>query len=190
MSGAIHTKGMLILAGFLRSRFAQDKPLTLTASICFEQNYGPIDGDSASGAELYALLSSLSGVPLRQGIAVTGSVNQRGEVQPIGGVNHKIEGFFDLCRMKGFTGRQGVMIPSRNLNQLMLRHDVLKEVAEGHFHVWAVSTIEEGLETLTGVAPGVRDADGHYPEESIFGKVDARLTKLAEEVGRFGVADQ
>jgi ATP-dependent Lon protease len=136
MSGSIHTKGVLILTGFLRSRFAQSKPLTLTASICFEQSYGGIEGDSASCAELYALLSSLAEAPVRQGIAVTGSVNQRGEVQPIGGVNRKIEGFFDLCRMKGLTGEQGVMIPARNSSQLMLRRDVVEAVREGRFHVW------------------------------------------------------
>jgi len=185
MSGAIHTKGVLILTGFLRWRFAQDKPLTLTASICFEQNYGGIDGDSASSAELYALLSSVSGVPLRQGIAVTGSVNQRGEVQPIGGVNRKIEGFFDLCRLKGFDGRQGVLIPTRNLAQLQLRRDVVEAVSRGRFHVWAVSTIEEGLEVLTGRQVG-KMHEGQYAEETIYGLADARLRQLAVELARYG----
>ena len=190
MSGATHTKGVLILTGFLRSRFAQDKPLTLSASLCFEQNYGPIDGDSASSTELYALLSCLSGVPIDQGIAVTGSVSQKGEIQPIGGANEKIEGYFDLCRLTGLTGTQGVMIPSRNLDQLMLRKDLVKAVRAGRFHVWAVSTIEEGLQTLTGVPAGKRDANGKYPANSIFGRVDAELTRLAENVIRFGIADR
>jgi lon-related putative ATP-dependent protease len=188
MSGAIHTKGMLILSGFLRERFAQDKPLTLTASLCFEQNYGPIDGDSASSTELYALLSSLAEVPIRQGIAVTGSVNQRGEIQPIGGVNEKVEGFFDLCRLAGPAAGQGVMIPSRNLRHLMLRKDVVDAVRKGKFHVWAVSTIEEGLQVLTGADVGSRES-GHYAPETLYGRVDARLTRLAEEVTRFGPAD-
>jgi ATP-dependent Lon protease len=189
MSGAIHTKGVLILSGFLRSRFAQNKPLTLTASICFEQSYGGIDGDSASSAELYALLSSLADAPIRQGIAVTGSVNQRGEVQPIGGVNRKIEGFYDLCRLKGLTGEQGVMIPERNHPQLMLRRDVVEAVRKGEFHVWAVSTIEEGLEVLTGLPAGARGEDGSYPADSLFGRADARLRQLVEDVSRYGVAD-
>ena len=189
MSGALHTKGVLILAGFLRSRFAQNKPLALTASLTFEQNYGGIDGDSASSTELYALLSSLADVPIRQGIAVTGSVNQRGEIQPIGGVNEKIEGYFDLCRLKGLTGEQGVMIPSRNLPQLMLRKEVVEAVREGRFHVWAVATIEEGLEVLTGLSAETMATDGTYPPESVLGRADARLTRLAEEVSRFGPAD-
>ncbi len=189
MSGSIHTKGVLILAGFLRSRFAQDKPLALTASLCFEQNYGGIDGDSASSAELYAMLSSLSGVPLKQGIAVTGSVNQKGEIQPIGGVNRKIEGFFDLCRVVGLTGEQGVLIPSRNVRHLMLRKDVVEQVGEGKFHIWAVSTIEEGLRVLADVEPGERQSDGTYPPDTIYHRVDQRLTRLAEDVRRFGAAD-
>jgi lon-related putative ATP-dependent protease len=189
MSGSIHTKGVLILTGFLRGRFARRRPLTLTASLCFEQSYGGIDGDSASSAELYALLSSLSGVPLRQGIAVTGSVNQRGEVQPIGGVNRKIEGFFDLCSLVGLSGEQGVMIPARNEPQLMLRADVVEAVERKRFHVWAVSTIEEGLEVLTGVAAGLAAEDGTYPEDTVFGRADRELARLAEEVTRFGPAD-
>lgn len=189
MSGSIHTKGVLILTGFLRSHFAQDKPLALTATLCFEQGYGGVEGDSASAAELYALLSSLAAVPLRQGVALTGSVNQRGEIQPIGGVNEKIEGFFDLCRIMGLTGEQGVMIPRRNLNQLMLREDLVAAVREGRFHVWAVSTVAEGLEVLTGLPTGEREEDGTYPPESVFGRADARLRDLAEQVRRYGVAD-
>jgi len=191
LSGAIHTKGVLILSGFLRERFAQDKPLALTASLCFEQSYGGIGGDSASSTELYALLSSLSGIALRQGIAVTGSVNQRGEVQPIGGVNRKIEGFFDTCRLIGLTGRQGVMIPRRNTRQLMLRKDVVEHVREGRFHVWAVSSIDEGLEVLSGAHPGQRGRDGRYSKDSLYGRVDARLRELAELGRRYaGPADE
>jgi ATP-dependent Lon protease len=182
MSGSTHTKGVLILAGFLRERFAQNKPLALTASLVFEQNYGGVDGDSASSTELYALLSSLSGVPLRQEISVTGSVNQKGEIQPIGGANEKIEGFFDLCKVKGLTGEQGVMVPSRNLNNLMLRKDVVAAVRKNEFHIYAVSTIEQGLEVLTGMKPGSRGKDGEYPPDSIYGRVDARLCELAESV--------
>jgi len=189
MSGPTHTKGVLILTGFLRERFAQRKPLTLSASLCFEQSYGGIDGDSASSAELYALLSSLGQVPIRQGISVTGSVNQRGEVQPIGGVNRKIEGYFDLCRLKGLTGDQGVLIPTRNVPNLMLRKDLVAEVEAGRFNIWAVSTIEEGLEVLTGQAAGERQPDGGYAPETLFGTVDAELTRLAEEVARYGAAD-
>ena len=189
MAGAIHTKGVLILAGFLRSRFAQDKPLALSASLCFEQSYDEVDGDSASSAELYALLSSLAVVPLHQAIAVTGSVNQAGEIQPIGGVNEKIEGFFDLCRLEGLTGEQGVMIPSRNVSQLMLRKDVVEEVEKGRFHVWAVSTIEEGIEILTGLAAGERTPGAAWPPESILGRVDARLRDLAARVKEFRPAD-
>ena len=189
MSGAIHTKGVFILAGFLRSRFAQDKPLTLTASLCFEQSYGSIDGDSASSTELYALLSSLAEAPIRQGVAVTGSVNQRGEIQPIGGVNEKIEGYFDLCRLMRLGGAQGVMIPARNLPQLMLRKDLIAAIEKGRFHVWAVNTIEEGLGVLTGLSAGRRSAGGAYPPESLFGRADAKLVRLAEQVSRFGPAD-
>jgi lon-related putative ATP-dependent protease len=189
MSGAIHTKGVLILAGFLRARFAQDKPLTLSASLCFEQNYDEIDGDSASSAELYALLSSLSGVPLRQGIAVTGSVNQKGDVQPIGGLNEKIEGFYDLCVQRGLDGSQGVMMPTLNVPHLMLRKDVVASVAEGRFRLWAVATIEEGIAVLTGMAAGDRGKGGAYPPDSVFGRVDARLSDLATAVREFGLAD-
>jgi len=189
MSGSIHTKGVLILSGFLRARFAQNKPLALTASLTFEQSYGGIDGDSASSAELYAMLSSLSGIPLRQGVAVTGSVNQKGEIQPIGGVNRKIEGFFDLCRIAGLTGEQGVMIPARNARHLMLRKDVVDQVRKGKFHIWAVSTIEEGLRVLTMTEPGVPGDDGAYPAGTIFHRVDEKLSNLAEDVRRYGLAD-
>jgi len=190
MSGSLHTKGVLILTGFLRERFAQNKPLALTATVCFEQNYGGVDGDSASSTELYALLSNLADVPIKQGIAVTGSVNQRGEVQPIGGVNEKIEGYYDTCRVLGMTGKQGVLIPRRNMINLMLRKDVVEAVEKGEFHVWAVETIEEGLQVLTGKEAGVADEKGIYPEGTIFAKADARLTRLAEQVNAFGPADR
>ncbi|AMV71639.1 ATP-binding protein [Desulfuromonas carbonis] len=185
LSGPIHDKGVLILTGFLGDRFAQDKPLALAASICFEQSYGGIEGDSASSAELYALLSSLSGAPLNQGIAVTGSVNQRGQVQPIGGVNEKIEGFFSLCKVRGLTGDQGVMIPIQNVRNLLLKTEVREAVAAGRFHLWAVGTIDEGIEILTGVPAGRRQEDGSWPEGTINARVDSRLRQLADAVARF-----
>ncbi|WP_432735600.1 AAA family ATPase [Maridesulfovibrio sp. FT414] len=186
MSGPTHNKGIFILSGFLRRQFAQDKPLSLTASIAFEQSYGGIDGDSASSTELYALLSSLAEVPIRQGIAVTGSVNQKGEVQPIGGVNQKVEGFYLCCKHAGLTGEQGVMIPEPNVKDLMLRKEVLDAVREGKFHIWSVENIEQGIEILTGLPAGQKDAEGKYPEESIYGKVNARLVELAEGLKNFG----
>jgi lon-related putative ATP-dependent protease len=189
MSGSIHTKGVLILAGFLRERFAQSKPLALSASLAFEQSYGPVEGDSASCAELYALLSSLSDVPIRQGIAVTGSINQKGEVQPIGGVNEKIEGYFEVCSVKGLDGNQGVLIPRRNLDDLMLRKRVVEAVRDGKFHIWAVSTAEQGIEILTGIPAGARGDDGAYAADTIFGRTDAKLEKLARGIREFGAAD-
>jgi predicted ATP-dependent protease len=154
MSGRIHNKGMLILEGYLRRMYAQDKPITVSASLCFEQGYSMVEGDSASCAEMYALLSSLAFVPLRQDIAVTGSMNQKGEVQPIGGVNEKIEGFFDVCRARGLNRKQGVMIPSINVGDLMLRPDVVEAVNKKQFHIYAVSTIDEGIEVLSGKRAG------------------------------------
>jgi len=185
LSGPIHSKGMLILAGYLRRNYAQDKPLSLTASIAFEQAYSGVDGDSASSTELYALLSSLSGAPLRQDIAVTGSVNQMGRVQPIGGVNQKIEGFFLCCKDKGLTGRQGVMIPQANVQDLMLCEEVLEAVREGMFHVWAVGSIDEGIGILTGLPAGERGKDGAYSKGSVNALVDARLRALAEGLRDF-----
>ena len=182
MSGQIHDKGVLTLSAFLGDRFAQNKPLALSASIAFEQTYVPVDGDSASSTELYALLSALSGVPIDQGIAVTGSVNQQGEVQPIGGVNEKIEGFFRVCRTLGLTGRQGVMIPRRNLPNLVLAPEVVDAVADGKFHIWAVSSIEEGIEILTGRLAGEREADGRYTPGSLFDLVDRRIESLAQQM--------
>ena len=180
LSGKIHTKGVLILAGFLRERFVYDKPLTLTATLCFEQSYGLIDGDSASGAELFALLSALSGVPIYQGIAVTGSISQKGDIQPVGGINKKIEGFFKVCEKKGLTGKQGVIIPQANVKELMLKEEIVKAVAEGKFHIWAISRVEEGIEILTGKPAGERRPDGTYPEGTIFYLVDQKLRELAE----------
>ncbi|MFH1912820.1 MAG: ATP-binding protein [Pseudomonadota bacterium] len=186
MSGPTHNKGMLILAGYLRSRFAQDKPMSLAASIAFEQSYGGIDGDSASSTELYALLSSLSGKPIRQYIAVTGSVNQYGEVQPIGGVNQKIEGFYLCCKHAGLTGRQGVMIPQANVKDLMLREEVIQAVMDGEFRIWAVRTIDEGIEILTGVQAGELGKKGIYPKGTINRLVNDRLRELADTLVAFG----
>ena len=189
MSGPTHNKGMLILSGFLRNRFAQDKPLSLAASIAFEQSYGGIDGDSASSTELYALLSSLSGKPIRQYVAVTGSVNQYGEVQPIGGVNQKIEGFFLCCKNAGLTGKQGVMIPYPNVKDLMLRDEVIEAIKQGKFHVWAVKTIDEGIEILTGIKAGVRGKSGTYPKNTINRLVDDKLRELVEQLTAYGKDD-
>jgi predicted ATP-dependent protease len=180
LSGPIHNKGVLILSGYLGWKFAQDKPLSLSASICFEQSYSGVEGDSASSTELYAILSSLANVPIRQDIAVTGSVNQKGEVQPIGGVNQKIEGFFDVCKAVGLSGTQGVIIPPQNIRNLMLREEVVKAVQEGQFHIYEAKTINEGIEILSGISAGERQADGSYPDGTINCLVDKRLRELAE----------
>ncbi|MFW5747648.1 MAG: Lon protease family protein, partial [bacterium] len=190
MSGNIHDKGVLMMGGFVRRRFGQDKPLALDASIGFEQSYSGIEGDSASCAELYTLLSSLSELPLRQDIAVTGSVNQRGQVQPIGGVNEKIEGFFEVCKLKGLTGDQGVMIPSRNVRHLMLNDEVVEAVEKGKFNIYAVDTVDEGIEILTGTAAGAKGDDGKYPEDSVYGRADRRLREMAEVLKDFGPMPQ
>lgn len=186
MSGNIHTKGLLTLSAFLKERFAHNKPISLSASLSFEQSYGMVDGDSASSTELYVLLSAIADVPIYQGIAVTGSVSQKGEIQPIGGVNHKIKGFFDICKYKGLSGKQGVMVPSKNVRNLMLDQEVIDAVKEGKFHVWPVTTIEEGVEILTGMPAGTRQEDGSYPEGTLFRKVDDRLREIAEIVQKFG----
>jgi lon-related putative ATP-dependent protease len=182
MSGQIHDKGVLTLSAFLGDRFAQNRPLALSASIAFEQTYVPVDGDSASSTELYALLSALAGLPVDQGIAVTGSVNQRGQIQPIGGVNEKIEGFFHVCKLSGLTGRQGVMIPTQNVPNLMLSDEVVEAVLAGQFHIWAVATIEEGIEVLTGIPAGERQANGAYTPGSAFDRVDSRLETMARQL--------
>jgi predicted ATP-dependent protease len=186
MSGNLHTKGVMILTSFLKERFAHNKPLSLSATLTFEQSYGMVEGDSASSTELYALLSALAGVPIQQGIAVTGSVSQKGEIQPVGGVTRKIEAFFDICNYKGLTGRQGVMIPAKNSRNLMLKQDVIGAVKEGKFHIWAISTIEEGIEILTDMKAGTLQPDGTYPEGTVFRDVDDRLVELGEIVRRFG----
>jgi len=185
MSGPTHNKGVYILSGYLRGKYAQDKPITMSASICFEQSYGGVDGDSASSTEIYALLSSLSGLPLRQDIAVTGSVNQKGEVQPIGGVNEKIEGFFDVCKAKGLKGKQGVMIPHLNIGDLMLRKDVVEAVKEGTFRIYPVKTIDQGIEILTGVDSGEKLNDGKFKEGTVNDLVDKKLRDLGMKIKEF-----
>ena len=167
MSGSTHSKGVLILTGYLGELFAQEMPLSLTASVCFEQLYGGVDGDSASSTEAYAILSSLSDIPINQSIAVTGSVNQKGEIQPIGGVNEKIEGFYQICKMRGLTGEHGVIIPVQNVRNLHLNDDVIQSVKEGKFHIYAINTVEEGIEILTGVPAGKRDKYGNFPAGTI-----------------------
>ncbi len=180
LGGKTHTKGIMILKGFLGERFAQERPLSFSASLAFEQSYSMIDGDSASSTELYAILSALADAPIRQGLAVTGSVNQKGEIQPIGGVNEKIEGFYRVCKAKGLTGEQGALIPTANVDNLMLCEEVVEAVEAGRFHIYPVSTVEEGIEVLTGVPSGERREDGTYPEDSLFGRAAARLEAIHE----------
>jgi len=189
LSGSTHNKGVFILGGYLRKMFAQDKPLAVSASIAFEQSYSGVDGDSASSTEMYALLSSLSDVPIKQGLAVTGSVNQNGEIQAIGGVNYKIEGFFACCKAKGLTGEQGVLIPSANVLDLMLKPEVVEAVRQGRFHIWPVANIEQGIAILTGKKAGARKKDGTYPKGSIYALVDERLKAFAEGMVNFGKDD-
>jgi predicted ATP-dependent protease len=185
MSGPIHDKGTLIVTGYLSGKYAQDKPLPLGASLTYEQLYEGIEGDSASSTELYALLSSLADLPIAQGISVTGSVNQNGEIQPIGGVNYKIEGFFEVCKAKGLTGDQGVIIPHQNVRNLMLKEQVAQAIGEGNFHIWPVKTIDEGIEILTGVSAGQMDESGGYPEDSVHGRVARKLDLYAEKLKEF-----
>ena len=180
MSGPIHSKGVLILASLLRARYATERPLALSASLAFEQSYGGVDGDSASSTELYALLSAIANVPINQALAVTGSVNQHGQVQAIGGVNEKIEGFFDLCKARGLTGEQGVLIPVANVKHLMLRQDIVEAAAAGQFQIYPVTTVDEGIELLTGLPAGTRNARGKYPKGTINFLVEQRLQALAE----------
>jgi lon-related putative ATP-dependent protease len=186
LSGPIHTKGVLILSGFLANRYAQEKPLSLSARLVFEQSYGGIEGDSASSTELYAILSALSGLPVNQAISVTGSVNQNGEVQAIGGVNEKIEGYYEVCTALGLTGEQGVVLPESNVANLMLKESVVEAIRQGKFHLWPVRTIDEGIEVLTGVKAGERMPDGSFESESVNAKVDDRLRQMAEALQRFG----
>lgn len=181
LGGPLHSKGVMILAGFMGARYAEETPLSLSASLVFEQSYGGVDGDSASSAELYALLSAIAEVPIKQSLAVTGSVNQHGQVQAIGGVNEKIEGFFDVCKARGLTGEQGVLIPQSNVKHLMVRSDVIEAVEAGEFHIYPVETIDEGLEILTGLPAGERGDDGSYPEGSINARVQAALNEMAQQ---------
>jgi len=185
LSGKTHNKGMLILSGYLRGKYAQEQPLTISASICFEQSYSGVDGDSASSTELYALLSAISELPLRQDTAITGSVNQKGEIQPIGGVNQKIEGFYDVCKVEGLTGKQGVMIPHLNIEDLMLRKDVVEAVKNKEFHIYPVKTIGEGIQILTGVKAGEKTPEGAYEENTVNFMVDKHLRDLAEKMKSF-----
>jgi predicted ATP-dependent protease len=179
LGGPVHSKGVLILSGFLAGRYALDTPMSLFASLVFEQSYAGVEGDSASSAELYTLLSALADVPLRQDLAVTGSVNQHGEIQAIGGVNEKIEGFFDICEKRGLTGTQGVLIPQANVQHLMLRKDVIDACAAGRFAVYPVATINEGIALLSGLTAGERGADGAYPPDSVNRRVEDRLRAFA-----------
>ena len=179
LGGPIHSKGVLILSGFLAGRYALDTPMSLFASLVFEQSYAGVEGDSASSAELYALMSALADLPVRQDLAVTGSVNQRGEVQAIGGVNEKIEGFFDICKARGLTGMQGVLIPRSNVQHLMLRRDVIDACADGTFGIYPIGSADEGIALLTGRAAGQRGTDGTYPADSVNGLIELRLRSFA-----------
>jgi len=185
LGGPIHTKGVQILSGYLNEMYAQEVPLSLTARLVFEQSYSGIEGDSASSTELYTLLSALSGKPINQNFAVTGSVNQKGEVQAIGGVNEKIEGYYEVCKVKGLNGDQGVLIPASNVENLMLKEDVVDAIHQGKFHVYPVRTIGEGIEILTGVKAGERQANGIYEEGTINRLVQDRLVKMAERVREY-----
>jgi len=185
LGGRLHTKGVMILSGYITDKYTRNIPLSLAARLVFEQSYEEVEGDSASSAELYALLSRLADVPVKQGIAVTGSVNQRGEVQAIGGVNEKIEGFFEVCRAKGLTGKQGVIIPASNVRNLMLKEEVVAAIRAGDFHIYPVSTVDEGIEVLTGLDAGKRLEDGSFELDSINDSVQKRLVTLAERLRDF-----
>jgi predicted ATP-dependent protease len=188
LSGRVHNKGFLILTSFLSTRYAQDKPSALAARIAFEQTYDEVEGDSASSAELYSLLSSLAGLPLRQDLAVTGSVNQLGQIQPVGGVNEKIEGFFEVCKARGLSGEQGVVIPAASVKNLMLREEVVDAVRQGQFHIWAVRTVDEGIEILAGAPAGERRPDGTWEPDTVNARVDQRLRDYAQCLKDFGRA--
>jgi len=190
LGGKLHTKGVMILNGHITEKYARDIPLSLSARLVFEQSYDEVDGDSASSTELYALLSRLADAPIKQGFAVTGSVNQKGEVQAIGGVNEKIEGFFEVCKAAGLNGKQGVVIPASNVNHLMLKEDVVEAVREGNFHIYPVTTIDEGIEILTGVKAGKRLKNGAFQTDSINDRVQKRLVTLAYKLRDFGRDDR
>ncbi|NWG11360.1 AAA family ATPase [Candidatus Bathyarchaeota archaeon] len=185
LGGPIHTKGVMILGGYLTEKYAKDKPLSLSARLVFEQSYEEVEGDSASSTELYAILSALSGLPIKQNIAVTGSVNQRGEIQAIGGVNEKIEGFYEVCKAKGFTDKQGVLIPESNVQNLMLKEEIVEAVKAGKFHIYSVKTIDEGIEILTGIEAGRRQADGTFEKKTVNYLVDKQLRDIAEKLREF-----
>ena len=185
MSGPIHDKGVLILSGYMGGKYAEDKPLPLSASLAFEQLYEGVEGDSASSTELYALLSSLSDLPIKQSIAVTGSVNQKGEIQPIGGVTWKVEGFYAVCKAKGLTGNQGVIIPQQNVRHLMLKEELVDAIRDGRFHIWPVATIDQGIEILTGIPAGEKDTQGNYPENSVHGRASRKLQEFADKLKEY-----
>jgi predicted ATP-dependent protease len=188
LGGPLHSKGVMILWGFLAGRYALDVPLALAATLVFEQSYGGVDGDSASAAELFALLSALAEQPIRQSLAVTGSVNQRGEIQAIGGVNEKIEGFFDICRARGLNEQQGVLIPKSNVQHLMLREDVVEAVKHGQFAIYPIGTIDEGMEVLTGVKAGERGPEGRFAAGTINRLVEDKVKSFAERARGFAKA--
>ena len=187
MGGRIHSKGVMIITGYLEGKYAAKMPIAMFATMTFEQLYEEVEGDSASSTELYVLLSALSGLPLKQGIGVTGSINQHGDIQPIGGVNRKIEGFFEVCRAGGLTGDQGVIIPRRNVRHLMLKREVVDAIAEDKFSIWAIENVDEGIEILTGVEAGEELPEGDYPEGSVHYIVTQRLRTLAETAREFGM---
>ncbi|HAA54527.1 MAG TPA: ATP-dependent protease, partial [Myxococcales bacterium] len=182
LGGPLHTKGILILSSYIKSTYGSERPLALSASLVFEQSYGGIDGDSASFAECCVLLSAISEVPLRQDLAVTGSINQHGGVQAIGGANEKIEGFFDLCHARGLTGTQGVIIPKSNVPHLMLRRDVVEAVKRGEFHIYPIEHVEEGLQLLTGLTPGKRNKNGNFAKNTMHGHVEIKLKDMFDKV--------
>ena len=180
MSGAIHNKGVMILSGLLRALFSRSQPISFTASIAFEQNYGGVDGDSASAAETIALLSAISNIPIRQDLAITGSINQKGDIQPVGGLNEKITGFFEVCKDRGLTGTQGVVIPAQNVNDLMLRADIVEAVRTKQFTIWQIRRIEEAVELMLSTPAGIIDADGAFESHTVFAKVQHNLNVLHE----------
>jgi predicted ATP-dependent protease len=185
LSGELHDKGVYIIQGFLQATYATDFPLSVNASIGFEQSYAEVDGDSASSTEVYVLLSAIGNLPLRQDIAVTGSVNQFGQIQPVGGISEKIEGFYATCRLMGVTGDQGVIIPRTNIQNLILSRTVQTAVDEGQFHIYAIDTVDEGIEILTGTTAGLRQNDGHFPKNTVNGIVERRLRQMASQVKDF-----
>ena len=180
LSGQTHDKGMQIITGYLGQIYAQEFPMSLSCRVCFEQNYNGIDGDSASSTELYCIISSLAELPISQELAVTGSVNQKGEIQAIGGVTHKIEGFFDLCKKRGLTGKQGVLIPVSNVKELVLKDEVVNAVKEGVFHIYPIAHIDEGIELLMGCEAGKKDESGMFPQNTVHGRVYEKLKMFAK----------